>query len=135
MNYIIQKTANKTGSRPPMQSWGDYPVPDGFVLCSPDFLDTFTQAKGFVKIEIQTETNIVTAMTENTEAKQAFEATPTPDPTPEEKIATLKQNLSDTDYQAIKFAEGWLTAEEYEPIKLQRQAWRDEINTLEQGVL
>ena len=48
-----------------------------------------------------------------------------------DQIATLKQNLADTDYKAIKFAEGLLTAEEYEPIKQQRQAWRDAINTLE----
>ena len=37
-----------------------------------------------------------------------------------------------TDYQAIKYAEGQLTEEEYAPIKAQRQAWRDEINLLEQ---
>ena len=46
-------------------------------------------------------------------------------------IAALKANLTKTDYQAIKFFEGHLTAEEYEPIKAQRQAWRDEINELE----
>ena len=47
-------------------------------------------------------------------------------------IEQLKQNLADTDYQAIKFAEGRMTAEEYAPIGEQRQAWRDEINRLEQ---
>ena len=47
------------------------------------------------------------------------------------KIEELKQQLADTDYQAIKFAEGWLTVEEYEPIKALRQSWRDEINRLE----
>lgn len=52
-----------------------------------------------------------------------------------DQIATLKQNLSDTDYKAIKFAEGLLTAEEYEPTKVQRQAWRDEINTLEASLI
>ena len=48
-----------------------------------------------------------------------------------ENIISLKAKLRDTDYQAIKFAEGLLTAEEYSPIKAQRQAWRDEINALE----
>lgn len=48
------------------------------------------------------------------------------------EIETLKQQLADTDYQAIKYAEGQLTAEEYEPIKTQRQEWRDRINELEQ---
>jgi hypothetical protein len=51
--------------------------------------------------------------------------------TPEMQIAELKQKLSDTDYQAIKYAEGWLSEEEYTPIKAQRQLWRDEINKLE----
>lgn len=48
------------------------------------------------------------------------------------RIAELKQLLASTDYQAIKFAEGQLTKEEYEPIKLQRQEWRNEINSLEE---
>ena len=53
--------------------------------------------------------------------------------TDEEKIAEFKNLLSKTDYQAIKFAEGELSAEEYEPIRLQRKAWREEINMLEGG--
>lgn len=47
------------------------------------------------------------------------------------QITELKKHLADTDYQAIKYAEGLLTAEEYEPIKQQRQVWRDQINQLE----
>lgn len=49
------------------------------------------------------------------------------------RIAELKSLLASTDYQAIKFAEGQISAEDYEPIKLQRQEWRDEINELEGG--
>lgn len=52
---------------------------------------------------------------------------------PEQQILDLKQMLDDTDYQAIKYTEGWLTDEEYAPIKKQRQAWRDEINRLQNG--
>ena len=48
------------------------------------------------------------------------------------QLLQLKQNLANTDYQAIKFAEGRMTAEEYAPIGEQRQQWRDEINRLEQ---
>lgn len=55
------------------------------------------------------------------------------EPTVEEQIAELKQKLADTDYQAIKYAEGWITEEEYAPIKAQRQEWRDAINALESG--
>lgn len=49
----------------------------------------------------------------------------------EQKIPKLKQLLAETDYKAIKFAEGELSAEEYEPVKQQRRAWREEINELE----
>lgn len=50
----------------------------------------------------------------------------------ENKISQLKQNLSDTDYKAIKFAEGELTEEEYAETKAQRKSWRKEINKLEE---
>lgn len=48
------------------------------------------------------------------------------------RIAELKQLLANTDYQAIKYAEGLISVEDYEPIKAQRQQWRNEINALEQ---
>jgi len=48
------------------------------------------------------------------------------------RIVDLKQMLNDTDYQAIKYAEGMISEEEYAPIKAQRQSWRDEINQLEE---
>lgn len=47
------------------------------------------------------------------------------------RIKALKNLLAESDYKAIKYAEGIYTEEEYAPIKNQRQAWRDEINTLE----
>ena len=47
------------------------------------------------------------------------------------EITQLKKQLSDTDYKAIKYAEGQLTEEEYSPIRLQRQSYRDRINELE----
>lgn len=49
----------------------------------------------------------------------------------EYKIQELKQKLADTDYKAIKYAEGEITAEEYAETKAQRKAWRSEINALE----
>ena len=51
--------------------------------------------------------------------------------TPAQRIETLKSELASTDYKAIKYAEGWLTDEEYAPIKAARQTIRDEINALE----
>lgn len=50
---------------------------------------------------------------------------------PEEEIRQLKQQLADTDYKAIKYAEGWISAEDYAPIKAERQAIRIRINELE----
>ena len=47
------------------------------------------------------------------------------------EIDRLKAELAGTDYKAIKYAEGWITEEEYAPTKAQRQVWRDEINELE----
>ena len=51
---------------------------------------------------------------------------------PSLQIDILKHKLSATDYKAIKYSEGWLTEEEYAPIKAERQAIREEINRLEQ---
>lgn len=50
---------------------------------------------------------------------------------PEVEIKILKNKLKETDYRAIKYAEGFLSEEEYSETKAQRQAWRDEINALE----
>lgn len=48
-----------------------------------------------------------------------------------ERIVELKNLLRSTDYQAIKYAEGVLSAEDYAETKAQRIEWRAEINTLE----
>ena len=47
------------------------------------------------------------------------------------KISEAKAKLSQTDYQAIKYFEGFISETDYAPIKEQRQAWRKEINVLE----
>ncbi len=49
------------------------------------------------------------------------------------RIAELKDKLFETDYIAAKIAEGAATKEEYADMIVQRQAWRDEINRLENG--
>jgi len=50
--------------------------------------------------------------------------------TNEEQIVLLKKQLTETDYKAVKYAEGWITEEDYSEIKLARQALRDQINEL-----
>ena len=47
------------------------------------------------------------------------------------KIDETKAKLSQTDYQAIKYAEGFISETDYAPMKALRQAYRDEINRLE----
>lgn len=49
----------------------------------------------------------------------------------ESDIRALKQILAQSDYKALKHADGALTDEEYEPIRLERQKLRDKINALE----
>lgn len=46
------------------------------------------------------------------------------------EITQLKKQLSDTDYKAIKYAEGQISEEEYSKIKSERQGYRDRINEL-----
>lgn len=48
-----------------------------------------------------------------------------------EKIIQLKGKLHNTDYLAIKYAEGEISTAEFAPIREQRRAWRAEINALE----
>lgn len=52
----------------------------------------------------------------------------------EQEIARLKQELADTDYEAIKYSEGWFTDEEYSPIKAKREELREQIRKLESDV-
>lgn len=53
----------------------------------------------------------------------------------QEQMTTLKQELSNTDYQAIKYAEGWFTDEEYSPIKAEREGLREKIRELEEQLI
>ena len=48
------------------------------------------------------------------------------------EINQLKKQLSDTDYKAIKYAEGQISEEDYLPIKNQRAEWRAKINQLQE---
>lgn len=84
----------------------------------------FCNNNGLVIVEIEAD-----------EKGRRFQIQEVPAPTQEElnqqRIYELKQKLNETDYQAIKFAEGLITESEYAEIKAKRQAWRDEINELE----
>ena len=47
------------------------------------------------------------------------------------EIEGLKLELQETDYKAIKYAEGWISEEDYKDIKEARQRIRNRINELE----
>lgn len=47
------------------------------------------------------------------------------------KINALKRKLHESDYLAIKYAEGELTLGSYQETKTQRKKWRAQINELE----
>lgn len=49
-----------------------------------------------------------------------------------QQIRELQGKLSATDYQALKYSEGWITEDEYIEIKAIRQSWRDAINQLQE---
>ena len=46
----------------------------------------------------------------------------------EMEIRSFQQLLTNTDYKAIKYAEGAITEEEFAETKAKRQHWRDMIN-------
>lgn len=48
------------------------------------------------------------------------------------RLNALKQLLNNTDYKAIKYAEGAISSNEYLKTKEQRSKWRAEINELEE---
>lgn len=47
------------------------------------------------------------------------------------RIDELKVLLEESDYKAIKYAEGLISEEDYTIIKAKRQSYREEINQLE----
>lgn len=47
------------------------------------------------------------------------------------QISALKSKLAQTDYKALKYAEGLISEADYLPIKLERQDYRNQINELE----
>ena len=48
-----------------------------------------------------------------------------------QQIRELQGKLAATDYQALKYSEGWITEKDYMEIKANRQSWRDTINQLQ----
>lgn len=99
----------------------------------------------FLSLNIYTETEVIEIIknaNENGKIMQPFGNTfmlvdkpaPTAKEQAEQRISELKANLFKTDYQAIKYAEGEISEEDYAGIKEQRKKWRSEINVLEEKI-
>lgn len=52
----------------------------------------------------------------------------------EQELWQLKNELQQSDYKALKFAEGWLTEEEYFETKTERQVLRQKINEIQEKI-
>lgn len=103
----------------------------------------YKHARGYIrtKHKLEDEGPLPEGVTRSTEAKyrqyleaqKQADAEKQADPTHirAKEMAQLHRNLDRTDYQAIKYAEGVMTEEEYATIKAQRQAWRARLNELE----
>ena len=51
-----------------------------------------------------------------------------------QQIINLQYQLSETDYKALKYFEGYYTEEEYAPIKAEREELREQIRKLEKEI-
>ena len=81
-----------------------------FSYCASDIPDVYILTKG----------TIITAATEKRDP-QVIQG----------EINAYKILLDSTDYQAIKHSEGAISDDDYEPIRVQREEWREAINVLE----
>ena len=93
--YIIKKTADKNGSRPPLQTWTMKNLPNGYAICPEKFYSVFysTNPAGFVNIIV--DDDVVTSMEINQEALNEYIANnhnvepPEREPTTAEILNTL----------------------------------------------
>ena len=51
------------------------------------------------------------------------------------QISECKEKLTQSDYKALKYLEGFISEDDYKPIKEERQKYRDKINSLENDTL
>lgn len=116
---IIKIEPSATGYRPPIQSWDGYGVPDGYIEV-PDGVDTSAMQThmGFVDLTID-EDGVLTAITGNDTAYQAYFAGLPPETPPEPTEAQLLGRE--------------ITAMEVESIAQGQKQTALELNLLEQG--
>jgi hypothetical protein len=101
-------------------------IPDGWAVIP----DSIAIPASFPGVDIKVRDGVVVEMVENAKYIADLQAH-IKKAEREGRISELKQLLLETDYKAIKYAEGLISDEEYAVIRSERQAWREEINALE----
>lgn len=122
---IIEINALKNGAHRNQEGSFDT-IPYGWAIIP----DSMKLPASFPGVDIKVKDGVVVEMTENAEYAASVQATARRLEC-ESRISELKRLLSETDYKAIKYAEGLLSEEEYAEARAERQAWRNEINALE----
>ena len=96
---ILKIAAAADGSRPPMQSWSGQVLPEGYAWV-PEALDDgrFEAANGFVTVTVDGE-NTVTAMEENSAAREAWLAGQDGEEASVSPAETMLELLADHEYR------------------------------------
>lgn len=122
---IIEINALQNGAHRNQEGSFDI-IPDGWAVIP----DSMKLPASFPGVDIKVKDGVVVEMTENAGYVSALQASARKADC-ESRISELKRFLTETDYKAIKYAEGLLSDEEYAEARAERQAWRNEINALE----
>ena len=105
---IIQLTATEAGYRPPIQSWSGATPPSGYAAVAPE-CDTSAMQTHCGHVDLTIEDSVVTAITGNDEAYQAYlDSLPPPvEPEPTE-AQLLGQEITDLQLEQISQGQ-WIT--------------------------
>lgn len=97
---IMPIFANQSGAYPPIQSWEGTAPPEGYVEV-PEGMDLtgFQEHNGFVTLVI--ENGVVTSMTPNVEAWEAWKAAHPPVESEPEVPTEMEQLRADVDYISV----------------------------------
>lgn len=112
---IIRKEAYPNGAFPAPQSWRSRTLPDGYANISDNVdMSEFYAYNGFVTLTIEGDT--VTAYKPNVEAWEAWKASlpepEEPEPTTEERLAALEEQVAQADNTAIELYEMQMAQEQ-----------------------
>ena len=124
---IIELQALENGAHRNQSASSGLPIPDGWAVI-PEEMEL---PNSFPFVDIETEMGEKENIHMVTKLREREVPPDNNDSEHMERITELKQLLAETDYAIIKIAEGAATKEEYIETIAQRQAWREEIRTLE----